>query len=138
MGTQPPLFVIATVLIGSVAAAGRQIPLEDYPQWRGRDRDGSASAFIEPKSWPEALTRKWKVEVGAGYATPIVVGNTVYPFPRRDGKEAMTALDARTGETVWQTDYPAPYEMYEGTFDHGEGPKATPLFQHGKLYTLGI
>jgi outer membrane protein assembly factor BamB len=67
-----------------------------------------------------------------------VVGNTVYTFTSRDGKEAMTALDARTGETVWQTDYPASYEMYEGTFDHGEGPKATPLFHNGKLYTLGI
>jgi glucose dehydrogenase len=28
--------------------------------------------------------------------------------------------------------------MYEGAEDHGEGPKATPLFHNGKLYTLGI
>jgi outer membrane protein assembly factor BamB len=67
-----------------------------------------------------------------------VVGKTVYAFTRRHGKEGMTALDAETGETVWRTDYPAPYEMYEGTVDHGEGPKATPLFHNGKLYTLGI
>lgn len=133
----PARFVVAAVLVGSVALA-RQNPLEDYPQWRGRNRDGSASGFTEPTSWPEALTRKWKVEVGAGYATPIVVGNTVYTFTRREGKETMTALDAGTGETVWQTDYPASYEMYEGTVDHGEGPKATPLFHNGKLYTLGI
>jgi len=50
----------------------------------------------------------------------------------------MTALDAETGRTIWRTDYPAAYEMYEGTVDHGEGPKATPLFHNGKLYTLGI
>ncbi len=80
----------------------------------------------------------WRVEVGAGYATPIVVGKTVYAFTRRDGKEGMTALDAETGKTIWRTDYPVAYEMYEGTADHGEGPKATPLFHNGKLYTLGI
>ena len=87
---------------------------QDYPQWRGRNRDGAASAFSKPESWPEHLRLRWRVEVGAGYATPIVVGNTVYAFTRRDGKEGITALDAETGETVWRTDYPVAYEMYEG------------------------
>ena len=40
--------------------------------------------------------------------------------------------------TIWRTDYPVPYEAYEGAEDHGDGPKATPLFHGGKLYTLGI
>jgi outer membrane protein assembly factor BamB len=130
--------VAVAVLAGPAAAIMGQGSPQDYPQWRGPNRDGAASAFSKPESWPENLNLRWKVEVGAGYATPIVVGKTVYAFTRRDGKEGMTALDAETGETVWRTDYPAPYEMYEGTFDHGEGPKATPLFHNGKLYTLGI
>ena len=130
--------VAVAVLVGPAAAMIGQNSPQDYPQWRGQNRDGAASAFSKPESWPEHLRLRWRVEVGAGYATPIVVGNTVYAFTRRDGKEGMTALNAETGETVWRTDYPAPYEMYEGTFDHGEGPKATPLFHNGKLYTLGI
>ena len=56
---------------------------KDYPQWRGRDRDGSASAFTEPGKWPDELTRRWKVEVGEGYATPLVIGDSVYLFTRR-------------------------------------------------------
>ena len=130
--------VAVAVLGGPAAAMMGQDAQQDYPQWRGRNRDGAASAFSKPESWPEHLRLRWRVEVGAGYATPIVVGKTVYAFTRRDGKEGMTALDAETGKTVWRTGYPAPYEMYEGTFDHGEGPKATPLFHNGKLYTLGI
>ena len=130
--------VAVAVLVGPGAAMMGQESPQDYPQWRGHNRDGAASAFSKPEAWPEHLRLRWKVEVGSGYATPIVVGNTVYAFTRRDGKEGMTALDAETGKTVWRTDYPAPYEMYEGTFDHGEGPKATPLFHNGKLYTLGI
>ena len=130
--------VAVAVLVGPAAATIGQDSPQDYPQWRGQHRDGAASAFSTPDSWPENLRLRWKVEVGAGYATPLVVGHTIYAFTRRDGEEGMTALDAETGETVWRTHYPAPYEMYEGTFDHGEGPKATPLFHNGKLYTLGI
>jgi outer membrane protein assembly factor BamB len=116
---------------------GQDAP-QDYPQWRGHDRDGGASAFSKPESWPEHLKLKWSVEVGAGYATPIVVGNIVYAFTRREGREGITALAAETGESVWRTDYPVPYEAYEDAVDHGDGPKATPLFHNGKLYTLGI
>lgn len=137
----PPLVsscVAVAVLVGPAAAMMGQDSPQDYPQWRGHNRDGAASAFSKPESWPDTLRRRWTVEVGEGYATPIVVGNTVYAFTRRDGKEGMTALDADTGETVWRTEYPVAYEPYEGAVDHGEGPKATPLFHNGKLYTLGI
>jgi len=50
----------------------------------------------------------------------------------------MTALDAETGKTIWQTRYPAPYVIGDPTKAHGSGPKATPLFHDGKLFTLGI
>jgi outer membrane protein assembly factor BamB len=130
--------VAACVLVGSPAVMLAQDSPQDYPQWRGHNRDGSASAFSKPDSWPDALRLKWKVEVGEGYATPIVVGKTVYAFTRRSGKEGMTALDAETGDTLWRTDYPVAYEPYEGSEDHGEGPKATPLFHNGKLFALGI
>jgi outer membrane protein assembly factor BamB len=133
------LFIAAAVLIGSAATAFAQNSLQDYPQWRGRNRDGSASAFVEPKAWPEKLPRKWRVEVGEGYGTPIVIGRTVYAFTRRDGNEVVMALDAATGKIVWQTGYPAPpLSPGSAASAHGSGPKATPLFHNGKLYTLGL
>jgi outer membrane protein assembly factor BamB len=132
------LLVAVVVLIGSAAVAAAQSSPQDYPQWRGRNRDGSASGFKEPKVWPERLTRRWKVEVGEGYATPIVVGKTVYAFTRRDGVETMSALDAATGKLIWQTGYPAPYKAADAAAAHGVGPKATPLFHGGALYTVGI
>lgn len=129
----------AVAMLSAPAAAmmDQEAP-QDYPQWRGRSRDGGASAFSTPQSWPSALRLRWRVDVGEGYATPLVIGRTVYAFTRRDGKEGITALTVDTGETVWRTDYPVRYEPYEGAEDHGEGPKATPLYHHGKLYTLGI
>ena len=126
------------VLVGPATAAMDQGSPQDYPQWRGHNRDGAASAFSKPQSWPDALRLRWRVDVGEGYATPIVVGRIVYVFTRRNGKEGISALDADTGGTLWRTDYPVAFEPYEGAEDHGEGPKATPLFHNGRLYTLGI
>ena len=111
---------------------------KDYTQWRGRNRDGSASAFTEPSSWPEVLTREWKVEVGEGYGTPLVVGQTVYTSTRRDGDEVTAALAVDSGEEIWSTHYPAPYTPGSPAAAHGAGPKATPIFHDGKLFTLGI
>ena len=78
------------------------------------------------------------MEVGEGYATPLVVGDVTYVFTRRDANEVMTALDARTGAERWRSGYPAPYTPSEAAKAHGAGPKATPLFHLGKLFTLGV
>jgi outer membrane protein assembly factor BamB len=138
MRAQPFLFVVAVVLSVSGVASDAQVTLQDYPQWRGQQRDGAASGFAEPTSWPAALTRRWKVEVGEGYATPLVIGDTVYVFTRRDGDEMMVALNAMTGAQLWRSSYPAPYSPGQPAAAHGAGPKATPLFHEGKLFTLGI
>jgi len=131
-------WVAAVLLVGNAPAMVARHSPQDYPQWRGRARDGAASAFSKPDSWPDALTLRWRVEVGEGYATPIVVGDRVYAFTRHNDKEGITAVEADTGRTIWRTDYPVAYEAYEDAVDHGPGPKATPLFHNGKLYTLGI
>jgi outer membrane protein assembly factor BamB len=130
--------VTAACVSGCVAIVTAQRSPLDYPQWRGRDRDGAASGFVEPASWPETLTRKWKVSVGEGYGTPLVVGSVVYVFTRIEGSEGMTALNADTGQSLWRTGYPASYTPSPPAAKHGAGPKATPLFQDGKLFTLGI
>ena len=136
MSARRSWFVLAAALIGSAAAGAGS--LQDYPQWRGQNRDGAASGFTAPPSWPDTLVRKWKVNVGEGYATPLVVGNTVYAFTRRDGDEVMAALDAGTGKERWHTSYAAPFTPASPAAAHGAGPKATPAFQDGKLFTLGI
>jgi len=135
-GTHALLLTAALIDCGFRAAA--QSSPQDYPQWRGHNRDGSASTFSEPKVWPEKLTRRWKVEVGEGYATPLIIAGTVYSFTRRNGNEVMMALNAADGHILWQTSYAAPYKMGDPAKAHGPGPKATPLYHNGKLYTLGI
>jgi outer membrane protein assembly factor BamB len=134
MSVMRPLVVAVGVLIASIAFLSAQ----DYPQWRGPNRDGGASGFSAPSIWPDRLTRRWQAEVGLGYATPIVGGNLVYTFARQNDDEVVTAFAAATGAVAWRTRYPAPYEVSAAAAAHGPGPKATPLLHRGHLYTLGI
>ena len=128
----------AVVLTGPALTAQAQDSALDYPQWRGAQRDGMAAAFAEPASWPVGLTRQWQAETGLGYATPILVGDRVYTFGRLGTDEVIMALDADTGAIVWRTTYAAPFRDNAGVSRHGPGPKSTPLFYNGALYTLGI
>ncbi|HEX4997177.1 MAG TPA: PQQ-binding-like beta-propeller repeat protein [Terriglobia bacterium] len=128
-------FGLATLAGITMAAA---ISAQDWPQWRGPNRDGAVTAFTEPSSWPDALKQRWQIEVGEGYATPILVGQRVYMFTRQKEEEVMTALDAASGETVWRSAYPAPFNMFAATARHGPGPKSTPTYADGRLFTLGM
>jgi outer membrane protein assembly factor BamB len=112
--------------------------VEGWPQWRGANRDGAAS-FSTPATWPDKLNRKWKVDVGIGYAAPIISGDRVYAFSRQGEDEVMRAIDATSGTIVWETKYNATYRPNPAaTGKHGTGPKSTPTFANGRLYTLGM
>ena len=123
-------------LCAAVVAA--RTPAPDWPQWRGPNRDGTLASFTEPNAWPDTLTQRWKIEVGTGYATPIVVGNRVYAFSRQNENEVMRAIDAASGKVIWESSYAAPFNMNSATARHGPGPKSTPAFADGRLFTMGM
>lgn len=123
--------VTALVLPGTVNA-------QDWPQWRGPNRDAVNEAFNVPSSWPDTLRRQWSVDVGLGYASPVLVDERLYIFARQDEEEVMLALDAATGETVWRTSYLAPFDMNPATARHRAGPKATPTYSDGRLFVHGM
>jgi outer membrane protein assembly factor BamB len=129
---------IVTILTGLTIVLGGQALAQDWAQWRGPNRDGALASFTEPRAWPEKLTQRWKVEVGLGYATPLVVGDRIYMFSRQGENEVMSALDAANGKVLWQTGYPAPFTMHSAAVPHGQGPKSTPVFTNGKLYSIGM
>jgi outer membrane protein assembly factor BamB len=132
------LAILISLILAAAGTAAAQDAKTDYPQWRGHGRDGAASAFTPPRDWPPQLLQRWKVPVGEGYATPLLVNDRVFTLTRRDGNEVVSALEAGTGKVIWEASYPAPHKIVSGALGHGQGPKSTPLFYSGKLFTLGI
>jgi outer membrane protein assembly factor BamB len=121
-----------------IACSLAPVAAQDWTQWRGPARDGVVQTFREPASWPKTLTKRWNVEVGTGYATPLVVGNRLYVFTRQGDDEVMTAYDPESAKVLWRSSYPAPFKMNPATAPHGPGPKSTPAFAGNRLFTLGI
>src|SRR5215204_1055010 len=129
---------IILILLSFPISAGARQAGNDVTQWRGANRDGTVTGCRAPAAWPAQLTQQWKVDVGLGYATPLVVGNRVYIFSRQGDDEVMSALDVASGKVVWRTAYAAPFEMNSAAKVHGPGPKSTPVFFNGRLYAIGM
>ncbi len=109
---------------------------QDWPQWRGPNRDGRTIGFDVPAAWPKELTQKWRVEVGEGVSTPALVGNRLYVFSRQDGQEVTRCLDAATGKEVWRDAYQA--AGASGPASRFSGPRSSPTVAQGKVITLGV
>jgi outer membrane protein assembly factor BamB len=109
---------------------------QDWPQWRGPHRDNRVTGFSAPATWPKALTEKWKVSVGIGESSPVMVGERLYVFGRQDGNEVTRCLDAASGKEIWVDKYPA--AEITGPARGYPGPRSTPAVGEGKVCTLGV
>jgi outer membrane protein assembly factor BamB len=127
-------FSAAVWLAGSVSVVAAQ----DWPQWRGPSADATVAAPGVPAAWPAAYARVWRVEVGEGYASPVVAGGRVFVHSRTDPDEVVTALDLAAGRVVWQQRYPASFSKNQYAVRMAKGPNATPLLAAGRLFTMGV
>lgn len=106
---------------------------QDWPQWLGPHRTGAIDAVIKP--WSGSLEPAWRVKVGEGHSSPIVANGMVFLHHKAAGsdEEVVTAWDLN-GKELWQARNPrAPFSS-----QFGVGPRATPAYSAGKLYTLGV
>jgi outer membrane protein assembly factor BamB len=109
---------------------------QDWPQWRGPNRDGKVTGFAVPQAWPKTLSQKWKTTVGLGDATPALVGDKLYVAARQGGNEVTLCLDAGTGKELWRDKYAA--EAVTGPAASHPGPRSSPAVAEGKVVTLGV
>jgi outer membrane protein assembly factor BamB len=106
---------------------------EDWPQWRGPQRDGVWHAEGLVTELPEGqLPLEWSTEIGPGYSGPTVADGRVYVMDRNDTDERVLCLDSVTGKQVWVHTYPAEY-----TVSYKAGPRASVTVASGRAYAVG-
>ena len=95
------------VLLGFAIAIHAHTGLaQDWPQWRGVNRDAKVTGFVAPENWPKELTRKWSVTVGEGVATPALVGDKLHVFSREEGQEVVHAWTPQPEKSAGRTSTP--------------------------------
>ena len=128
-----PIFLSAAlVFLFCEAARG-----EDWPQWRGPNRDGvwSETGIVEKFSAAQ-LTPQWRTEIAAGYCGPTVAKGRVYVMDRvlrPAPAERVHCLSEQTGEKLWSYEYECQY----GGVGYNAGPRASVTIHDGKAYALG-
>lgn len=108
---------------------------QEWPQWRGINRDSKVPGFKAPAAWPAELKQEWKVSVGFGDATPALTANKIYLNTRQDDQEVILCLDAATGKELWKNQYPS--TAVTGPAGSHPGPRSTPSVANGKVVTFG-
>ena len=120
-----------------VFIGGDSLLAQDWPQWRGMNRDGKVTGFSAPATWPTNLTRRWQVTVGKGDASLVLAGERLYAFGRQEADEVVRCLDPSSGKPIWEAKYPAGRVVGGPAAGH-PGPRSTPVAAGGKIWTLGI
>ncbi len=108
---------------------------QDWPQFRGPERDGIVPSIETVKAFPRGGPELvWERSVGSGFSAPVVTGDHVLLFHRRGAREILEAVRASDGEPLWETGYQT---TYKDDFGFENGPRATPVVSEGRVYTFG-
>lgn len=103
----------------------------DWPQWQGPRRDAVSEDVGLLESWPERGPNvEWTASgIGGGYASPIVVNDTVYIPGDGDEDLLITAISLK-GKRRWQVKNGA---VWERPFP---GSRSACCYDDGKLYHM--
>ncbi len=110
---------------------------EDWPQWRGVDRDGIWQAEGIVNELPDGqLPLDWSIEIGPGYSGPTVAAGRVFITDRQaDGEkqtERILCVDSTTGAKLWSHQYDAAYRI-----GYTAGPRASVTVDGDLAYSVG-
>ena len=119
----------ALSLLPTTAPAG-----EDWPQWRGPNRDGISRETGLLQTWPEGGPRlAFRADgLGTGYSTVAIAEGRLHTLGMVSGREWVITLDAASGARIWATPHGDGYR--DG---RGDGPRSVPTVAAGRVYALG-
>lgn len=106
---------------------------DDWPQWRGPNRDGISKETGWVTKWPaEGPKRLWEAGVGIGYSSMSVSKGRVYTMGNVNDVDAVSCFDAETGKRVWKHEYPCAAKDPNGI----HGTRCTPTVDDNRVYSV--
>jgi outer membrane protein assembly factor BamB len=115
---------------------------DDWTQFRGPNRDAvwSETGLLDTFP-PGGVKVRWRVPVGGGYSSPVVVAGRVYlawsEWKGAKAWELLRCFDETTGAAQWTYSYPVGYDPSWWDANQHDGPRATPTLHQGRLYEIG-
>lgn len=128
------MIAVLLALLGLAVALGEPAPA--WPQWGGPQRNFTTHAPGLADSWPAGGPRRvWQRPLGDGFSALVSDGIAVYGLYRAGEEDVAVAMDAATGETLWEVRYAAPFRE-TCSQRLGPVPRAAPLIAGDRLITV--
>ena len=107
----------------------------DWPGLRGAERNGEVPGVRISADWSKSPPKQvWHIDIGPGWSSMAIVGDRLFTQEQRDEQhEAVVCFDAATGHPLWVHEDEARHYESQG----GPGPRGTPAFADGRIFTLG-
>lgn len=110
----------------------------DWPNWRGIKFDGKSTMQHISKDWYKGLKKLWQVDylcqgnLAATWSAPVIQGNRLIVTGRDAKNDFVFCLNTKDGELIWKGAY-----VTDAETSHGQGSRATPFIDNGRVYTFG-
>ncbi len=128
--TLTPLLLLAVAALSPCTSQPRNQRDDAWPQWGGPLRNFAVTSGPLAATWPkDGPPRLWHRPLGEGYSGIVSDGRLAFTMYRPKGttEEVVIAIDAKTGETVWE-------DRLES--ESGGSPNATPLIAGDRIYAI--
>lgn len=106
---------------------------DDWPQWRGPNRDGISRETGWRADWPaEGPKKLWEADVGVGFSSMSVSNGRIFTMGNVNETDAISCFDAETGKLLWKHEYPCSSKDPNGY----PGPRCTPTVDGDRVYAV--
>jgi len=126
---------LSVALIATFVATGITTNAQDWPQWRGANREGISTERNLNLDWTEQNPPLlWTFrDAGSGFSAPTIVGTTLYCQGAAEGNDFAFALDTKSGNLIWKQNLGALSVSFQ---NRGDGPRGSVTVDGNRLYLI--
>ena len=125
---------LTAFVVITAASVSTSLATEDWPQWRGSNRDGISRETGLLQQWPPGGPRAvWKATgLGSGYSTVTIADGRIFTLGAERDAEYVIARDVASGKELWRARSGRRYRN-----GRGDGPRGAPTVDGNRVYALG-